>query len=447
MKPFLLSLLGLSLCSLTAQAQWVNQPIAFASTASVPAYLDVVDASTVWTITDGTLQYVAPQLGLTTDGGQTWAVRNLPVRTSQREIAMGVSAVSATSAWVVTVPVDSAGSRILRTVNGGQTWSVQGQGTTFTNADSYAEAVHFFSATEGLVVGDPVTQSSGPEVYRTTDGGQTWTSVTLPQALLDEYPVGIRPAVVGNTIWIATNEGRVYRSTDRGATWSVSTTPTGQDPTGLAFRDAQNGLMSFLDDGGTNHSIYRTTDGGVTWTSVTYTGPLHGISLSAVPGTNQYVSVGGNLGNGDQGSSYSRDNGQTWVALESTLSHAPVEFLSPTVGWSGGFALTLIGLRGNGVNKFTSQVLSSRSTDAALQASLTLAPNPAESGLTTLRTVRAFSTSAQVSVFDVTGRVVARHTWSGTAPLTLNLSAQPAGLYVVEVASATGAARQKVQVR
>lgn len=157
MNLFLRSLLGLSLCTLTAQAQWVNQPIPFASPASVATYLDVVDAATVWTVTDGTTQYVVPQLGLTTDGGQTWVVRTLPLRTSQREIVTGLSAVSASSAWVVTVPVDSVGSRILHTTNGGQSWTVQGQGTAFPSADSYAELVHFFSATEGLVAGNPLT--------------------------------------------------------------------------------------------------------------------------------------------------------------------------------------------------------------------------------------------------------------------------------------------------
>lgn len=253
--------------------------------------------------------------------------------------------------------------------------------------------------------------------------------------------------MVGNTIWLATNEGRVYRSLDRGATWTVSATPTAPDPRGLAFRDAQNGLLAFPDGSGTNHLLYRTSDGGLSWTPLPYAGPLHGLSLSAVPGTSQYVSVGGNLGNNDQGSSYTRDNGQTWVALENTLSHAPLEFLSATVGWSGGFTPTAAGLRGNGVNKFTSQVLSTRPAEETLQADLVVAPNPTDDGYTTLRTTRAFSAPTQVRVLDLAGRLVAQHSWSGTAPLALNLSTQRAGLYVVEVVGATGTARQKVQVR
>lgn len=431
---------------LTVQAQWVNQPIPFANPLSVPVYLDVVDGSTVWTVTEAALQYVAPQLGLTTDGGQTWAVRDIPVRTSQRETVTDLSAFSATSAWAVTV--GSSGSRILHTIDGGQIWTEQGQGTTFTDANSYAEMVHFFSPTEGLVAGDPLSQSTGPELYRTLDGGQTWTPVTLPPALLNEDLASFRLAVVGNTIWLPTDAGRVYRSADRGATWTVTATPTGLDPTGLAFRDAQNGLMSFLDDAGTDHLLYRTTDGGASWTPVTYSGPLHGISLSAVPGTSNYVSVGGNVGNDDQGSSYTRDNGQTWVALENTLNHAPLEFVSPTVGWSGGFTIGLTGLRGNGVNKFTSQVLSTRAVDATLQAGLAMAPNPTENGHTTLRTARAFRAPAQVRVLDVTGRLVRQlPAWLGTAPLELDLSHEKAGLYVVEVATTTGIAHQKVQVQ
>ncbi|RTQ53700.1 T9SS type A sorting domain-containing protein [Hymenobacter gummosus] len=446
MKAFLLTLLAAGSAGLTAQAQWVNQPINFTPARATALHLDVVDANTVWAVSqvvDAT--YAPPQLARTTDGGRTWTVSTLPLRNVHREDVLGLSAPSPSTAWIVTVPVDSAGSRILRTTDGGQTWTVQGRGTVFYNAFSFADFVHFFSTTEGVVCGEQLTPAGGFELYRTTDAGQTWTPVPTPAAQPNEGAGG-RPVVFGNSIWFMTDKGRVFRSTDRGQTWAVSALPVPAEPTGLAFRDAQKGLISVLDESGTDHELYRTTDGGQTWTAVAYTGPLHGIALAAVPGTTQYVSTGTDIGNGDGGSSYSRDNGQTWTALENTTDHLAVEFVSPTVGWSGGVRMQGPFPVGNGVNRFDSNVLSTRKAEAAALAGWQLAPNPAADGQTTLRATRPLG-AAQVRVRDVAGRLVREYAWSGTAPLTLDLSQQTAGLYVVEVAGATGSAHQKIQVR
>jgi photosystem II stability/assembly factor-like uncharacterized protein len=446
MKASLLALLGLSLATgLTAQAQWVNQPLTFASPASQALHIEPVDANNVWVASDAFDVYVTPQLARTTDSGQTWTVRTLPLRTSQKEYVAGLSAISPSTAWLVSVPIDSLGSRIMRTTDGGQTWQTQGRGSAFTDPDSFAALVHFFSATEGVVAGQALAPGGNFEIFRTTDGGQNWTPVTAPATQGFEGISG-QPAVVGNTIWFLTDAGRVFRSTDRGQSWTVSSLPTRVESTGLAFRDAQNGLLVSLDENGTNHTLFRTTDGGQTWSQAAYSGPLHGIGLSAVPGTNQYVSTGSDIGNGDQGSSYSRDNGQTWVALENSVNHFYTTFISPTSGWSTGVRPTGPTALGDGVNKFTSSVLGTRAAETAAQAGWQLAPNPADHGQTTLRATKAFG-AAQVQVRDVTGRLVREYAWTGGTPLNLDLSQAGAGLYVVEVSTAAGRSHQKVQVR
>lgn len=449
MKAVVLSLLGLCLSGFTAQAQWVNQPITFANPVQGVVAVDAVDASTAWAIgdvLDG--NYLAPQVARTTNGGQAWVVSNLPVNAAVREIVTGLSAPTPTTAWITTVRIDGAGGRVLRTSDGGQTWTTIGANSIFTSANSYPNFVHFYSATEGIVGGENLTANSGFEVYRTTDGGQSWTPVTTPPTEDDEYLATGLPTTKGNSIWLTTNDARVFRSSDRGQTWAVSQISTSAiDPTGLAFQDEQNGLVSFLNDDSPNHQLFRTTNGGQTWTPVSYSGPLHGIGLATVPGTNQYVSTGADLDNGDAGSSYSRDGGQTWVALENTTNHLFAEFVSPTVGWSGSFRISNNDIVGNGVNRFASSVLSARTVDVALQASLQLTPNPAEGGHATLRTMRAFAGTAQVRVLDVTGRQVRHYTWAGSTPLSLDLSRETAGLYLLEVESASGTARQKLVVR
>ena len=446
-----LPLLGFGL---SAQAQWAQQPIGFASRNSIPLYLDVVDASTVWTVSiqDGT--YAAPQAARTTNGGQTWTVTTLPALVANEEEVVALSAVSATAAWVVTsintVGPSGIAARILHTADGGQTWVRQGGPAVLGSPDSYPGFIRFFSATEGVAGGRNLTPNGPFELYTTANAGQTWTAVpTPPTATVADENI-VAATALGNSAWFATSEGRVFRSVNKGVTWAVSQVPGGLSGydglASLAFRDGQNGLFSLLDTGlSTNHLLFATTNGGTTWAAVPYTGPLHGLGLSAVPGTSQYVSTGLNImemgrSSNDQGSSYTRNNGLTWTALESQIDHLRVEFVSPTAGYSGGFPLSAT--TPGGVNKFTSTVLGAR-TDAALQAGLRLFPNPAVDGRLTLQAAQAVG-PAQVRVLDAQGRVVSEQSWAGAAPLPLDLSRATAGLYVLEVQAATGTARQKL---
>jgi photosystem II stability/assembly factor-like uncharacterized protein len=63
----------------------------------------------------------------------------------------------------------------------------------------------------GLAVG------SSSEVIRSTDGGATWYSLTLPgMTTLTFYSVAFGSDSV---VYIAGSSGALYKSTDAGATW------------------------------------------------------------------------------------------------------------------------------------------------------------------------------------------------------------------------------------
>ncbi len=170
-------------------------------------------------------------------------------------------------------------------------------------------------------------------VYRTHDGGRTWTDVTPPESdglqFRDVELTGRRTAVV-----LAIGEGdasRIYRTTDDGRTWTE--TFRADDPrsffdcldfysggrTGLVMGDPVDGKFQIL----------RTTDGGVSWDLVPSDGmpaavpDEYGFAASGdclvVDGGTAYFGTGGSVSRIFS----STDRGTTWTATDSTLPPGP----------------------------------------------------------------------------------------------------------------------------
>lgn len=444
MRKQLLFLSALLALGTTAQAQWATQPITFANPTAAPALIEAVSPTVVWTIGYDLVGGDSNLVGLSTNGGVTWATSTVTGVDNASEYVTSLAAVSNTTAWV-TVVGDRSNGRVMKTTDGGQTWVRQTTTTQFGAETSYPAIIHFFNANDGIVLGDPIADGGPFEVYTTSNGGTTWTAVVNPpvsNSREDSYDDSY--AVVGNTIWCGTLQGRVLRSTDKGLTWTTAS--TGLDETRkLAFRDAQNGLASYLEEDSGERQLARTTDGGVTWARVNYTGIMPGFGLDNVPGTNQYVSTGLDLGDGIRGTAYTRDNGQSWVTLENTNNNLFVDFVSPTAGWTGGINIT--NGAGQGMRRFTSSVLGNKPATAA-QLGYSVYPNPSADGHFEVR-AKEVRTGVVLRVSDALGREVTRRPWtgSGSSPFTLDLSQYQAGVYTLEISSAVGTAHQKLVVQ
>jgi photosystem II stability/assembly factor-like uncharacterized protein len=439
----------LAICSLGAQAQWVNQPVAGTNANQINLVISAIDANVAWTTVvnlddDNDDNFFTQLFSRTANGGATWTTTTV-AGLARDEVITALYAQSATTAWVTVGTASAAGTgRVLRTTDGGITWAAQTTATQFASPNSVPGVIRFFDANNGVVVGNPVNGRF--EVYTTSNAGAIWTAVpvanTPAQQDQDELPFPL-PVVAqsGNSIWIGTDEGRVLRSTDRGLTWAASATGL-PSLEAVAFRDAQNGLA--MEQEG---DYVRSTDGGVTWAQLNPIGPARSIGLDNIPGTRTYVSTG--FGDFDPGSSYSTDDGQTWTAIESTINHALVDFVSPTVGWSGGLVVDADGdaVGGNGMNKYVGQPLA---TNAALAARLGINayPNPAPDGRFLVKAA-GLKAATPVRVVDNLGRLVLTQTWTSPAlaPLTLNLSLQAPGVYVLELNTPEGLVRQKLVVR
>jgi photosystem II stability/assembly factor-like uncharacterized protein len=104
-------------------------------------------------------------------------------------------------------------------------------------------------------------QGTTSGIYRTEDGGDTWTKV------YDKGPGG-RPLVAadGTIFWLQLYGG-LLKSTDQGKTWSGVGGPVKSNvvatPAGSVLGGKDGGLMGWSDKG-----IYASQDGGKTWKTV-----------------------------------------------------------------------------------------------------------------------------------------------------------------------------------
>jgi photosystem II stability/assembly factor-like uncharacterized protein len=275
-----------------------------------------VDDSTAWVGGHGGV------ILRTVDGGRTWVRLKSPGGDSLQ--FRDVYAVSRDSAYVLSAG-PGARSRIYRTVDGGVTWRLQ-----FLNRDSSAfyDCFDFWNTAHGIALSDAV--GGRLVLIATSDGGTTW--IPLPSQESPEAAPGEGGFAASGTclvtarsayVWITTGSqglGKVYRSTDRGQQWSSVTLPlaSGSPTAGamtLAFRDTLHGVALGGDLGAPDayrDNVARTDDGGRTWTlggRPPFGGPVFGSAYVPARDPPALVAVG------PGGSASSRDDGRTWTAL------------------------------------------------------------------------------------------------------------------------------------
>ena len=216
-----------------------------------------VDSTTAWSV--GAHATVIR----TTDGGQTW-----PPANASFPSANDLYAVEALSGNFALTTATTTSTFVHRTTDGGQSWT-----TPYSLSAGFIDAMRMIDGSVGIAVGDPV--GGKWVILKTTDAGQTWGRIaTEPAQSGSEAGWNNSLAVFGgNRFWFGTNNGRVYRTTDGGVTWSWGPTPH-RNSLALWFSDSLNGFA------GGDSAASRTTDGGATWTAITLPGgPLHFTSL------------------------------------------------------------------------------------------------------------------------------------------------------------------------
>jgi photosystem II stability/assembly factor-like uncharacterized protein/predicted esterase len=283
----------------------------------------------------------------TLDGGKTWALGHVPG--SAGLDFRDVDAFSADISYLLAIG-EGEKSRIYKTVDGGLHWKLQFKNSRPT---AFFDAMAFWDRDHGIAVSDPVDGRF--LIITTSDGGATWKempAVGMPLALQGEGAFAASGSCISvhgkRNVWFGTggpNGARVFRSQDGGRSWTVATTPMISGKTAgifsVVFSDANQGVIVGGDyekerEAGNN---VAWTSGGKTWRLAEARRPNGYRSCVALIGGSNGRSL---LAVGPAGSDFSLDAGKSWTAIGEegfhSLSFAPDSNAGWAVGESGRIA-------------------------------------------------------------------------------------------------------------
>ncbi|MBN2002319.1 MAG: protein kinase [Anaerolineae bacterium] len=222
--------------------------------------LHSLDAGENWTRIAETLcygVYIAPydadvlycwdmfgiQARISQDGGKTW---------SDREPIVGVAAFAPDQQTVYA----NCYLGLLKSPDRGKTWQLK-PGASIAKFE-----IHVSDHNERTLYAVDRDGSVKEELYKSTDGGQTWQMLTAPKQSDD--------LIINQTTGILHRfdqygEG-IYRSTDAGQTWTTFSMP-GESISDLDMHDASNILYAI------GNEAYLSKDDGVTWNKISGSWP------------------------------------------------------------------------------------------------------------------------------------------------------------------------------
>lgn len=223
----------------------------------------------------------------------------------------------------------SAHGGLWKTTDGGSTW------TPLTDQLPYNGVTHCVvdpvsPNTVYIVLGYSYSWTSFAKgVYKSTDGGATWSATSLswtPTYVYNQYYYAsqllidpFNPAI----LYTATNKG-LFKTTDNGTTWSQLDTLLYTD---LRFEPGTSNLYRAVYEAQGSSEVYRSTDGAATWSQVSaFNTPYNSLYLAVTPANPAMLAVKASSNSG----LYISTNFGNGLAYVSTLPEDWKIFISPT---------------------------------------------------------------------------------------------------------------------
>ncbi len=314
--PFVAMLLALALTGAGATFLTLHRsPMSVTpATAAVIFPTKMVSATTGWGVTS---RGSSEQVWRTTDGGVRWSEVTPRSPVDSNPYTYTNYFLDESHAWITEVASSGGKNPYLvtfRTTNGGTTWQ---RGATVSTTFESTTTEFFLDANSGWLVltGGYPTHAIWPDVYKTSDGGLSW-SLVASQAGMGAASDGLLPAsaspyfVSTSTGWLtvglATNNGNatfyfshtaIFVTHNGGRTWRPQPLPIAPPAGGVldapVFFGQRQGVIvmhAITPDTTVKASLLATSDGGLTWTvrplawafiwSIQFVDPAHGWAVA-----------------------------------------------------------------------------------------------------------------------------------------------------------------------
>ncbi len=309
--------------------------------------LQMIDAQTGWA-------QVNDQVWRTTDGGLHW--RNVTPKAATAEAASvqvaSADFLTASLAWVALLSTGTNTSTIEETTNGGQTWQVN-------TLQIERGEISFINPQDGWVCGNGgvAAGSSSFDLFRTTDGGATWTKAQDSQQIINNAPGALPfggdkncPSFIDATTGWVTGEEPVngfryfYVTHDGGFHWQAQSLPPPQGVSSpddgqystmapvFFSNDTRDGVLPVgfsSSSSDLSFTAYVTHDSGASWQS---TALAPDGSFDALDALHWWMASGPDLW-------ATSDGGQNWSKLtpggpfQKFQNGDRLDFVSSQEGW------------------------------------------------------------------------------------------------------------------
>ncbi len=269
------------------------------------------------------------------DSGRTWQGSAVPFAAGRsNDNLLGVSFVDSLVGFA------SGLAGVFKTVNGGATWT---NVTPQQTSQFLFGGCHFTSRDTGVVVGVGLGCSQIHYFFRTTNGGATWVGTTTAgfSAQLNDVRI-----LSSRGLGYAVGSGHIWRTLDGGVNWNVfnQTNAPNSAPGTTLHRDLEVSGASLLipfagtectGSGALRGGARFSSDSGKTWREFNAGVACSGASL--LNDSTGWVC-------GENGTTfYTRDYGKTWANLNcgllpnSTIND--IKFVNDSTGWVSAFTL------------------------------------------------------------------------------------------------------------
>jgi len=275
-----------------------NQNSATNSAKNKTSNVDITNIQWKWSFKNNHKTLENLQIFKSTDKGNSWTEITLPINTFPKDAYSDTYVenvepyfLDSDNGWISWINYNNEKLYMLKTTDGGKTWNKLSY-----NLPQLAQSIskiQFVTPNTGwlLAVSDGAAEQQIKYLFETNDGGKTWKKINVTSS--DSYSglplVGTSTDMIfygANNGWIGVSnpisaDVILYKTSDGGNTWSKVSVPT---PKGYekycivsasvpVFKDDKNGTLDInlygTDNGKSEgHTVtYVTNDGGNTWST------------------------------------------------------------------------------------------------------------------------------------------------------------------------------------